>query len=887
MLTVLRLATRALEWTVLLPVRLVSLFFANVAFNPRLGFLRHIATAAAVFVLFALVLVYVVAPIRGYAGAHYLSDKLRYDAERWVATAIYDTRGDFAGTYDPRLDSQRDVNFTDTAIRIAGYTANPDHKSIPVRAVPNEYWRCLVFHEDRYLGTWRNPFGIDLIGVLKIPLTTIQRSIRRGRPSLGVGGSTLPMQFVRVIYKTPPSVTESPFGKLARKAREWWLAPVVYHELTRGGDLGPLQQWAANHLWLAQRTGGAPLHGVEVTSRIVFGKDAKDLSTAEQFVLASAVNKPIILLPGSDRLNRVRLDRWRYVVEVRARRCVAELIEDEEEQKRLLLELVNMASGPPDPIVRPRLQTALETHAPDYAKRAEANPRLRANVLLPAVRLGAREEMKQAYGFNWRAHVRGLTTSIDAAENLAFRQQIKTALTRLNAKYNGRLKPGFTLDPAKGGVDLALPDVVIAASDQRGRIVRYYETNQTAPYFGSVGARSATTGRYDATREGRAIASTGKILSAIAIANSGRDTATTPYLDTEAPARGLKTCRRKGDLRRMRSAEVAFACSLNRPLEWRTAKAGQKTMADLINAFAFNEPPLGPDGERTPPSTAAVRGLIAGAPRTVHHVSSVVLAALTRQGGIPQGLPSLIEGYDFTTDAAKKIMAEHTRRAIRPHDIIRPHAVPLLKRLLQSPLCYRANGRSHGTLKALANWCAARRPDLRLHFAKTGTQVNIDPDETVDVWATGGLQFTNGAAYSYVVMVGSGTPSRPFARALHSSQIAAPLLDVLLRDLARHARGNPVNRSPAQQIARVAEAQETAASTRDVAPVPSRRGTEVSTTAPKRTVRRKPSRKASLRMVVATTTHKPPNPFGSRSRNASQKRRAFSVEDVFRELSRR
>ena len=77
-----------------------------------------------------------------------------------------------------------------------------------------------------------------------------------------------------------------------------------------------------------------PLHGVEVTSQVVFGKEAKDLSTAEQFVLASAVNKPIILLEGSDRLNEVRLDRWRYIAEVRARTCAEKLITDEAEQKK-------------------------------------------------------------------------------------------------------------------------------------------------------------------------------------------------------------------------------------------------------------------------------------------------------------------------------------------------------------------------------------------------------------------------------------------------------------------------------------------------------------------------------------------------------------------------
>jgi len=45
-------------------------------------------------------------------------------------------------------------------------------------------------------------------------------------------------------------------------------------------------------------------------------------------VLASAVNKPIILLSGNDKLNAVRLDRWRYITEVRARTCAEKLIDD-------------------------------------------------------------------------------------------------------------------------------------------------------------------------------------------------------------------------------------------------------------------------------------------------------------------------------------------------------------------------------------------------------------------------------------------------------------------------------------------------------------------------------------------------------------------------------
>jgi membrane peptidoglycan carboxypeptidase len=790
MLAILRLLTRILEIVLAVPVRGVRLVTDLVAFNPRLGPLRHVATAAILYVIFAVVLVYAVAPLRGLIGATYMADKLTYDAERWLATAIYDSKGSFVGTFDPRLDSRRDVNYTDAAIEMGSYTANPDHKSIPVAEVPEHFWKCLLYHEDRYLGGPLNPFGIDLVGVLKIPYSTVKRSIALKRPSLGVGGSTLPMQFARVIYKTPPSSSEGGLTKLRRKFSEWWLAPVIYRSLTRGGDDTPLKQWAANHLWLAQRTGGSPLHGVEVTSQIVFGKEAKDLSIAEQYVLASAVNKPIILLEGSDKLNAVRLDRWRYITEVRARTCAEKLLDEGDTQKQTVFDLVQLAGGPPDPQVKPRLQHALDAHAPDHARRAQANPIIRANVLMPAARFGVREEMKQRYGYGWRDYVRGVTTTFDAAENLAFHAKVDATLTALDGKLAARLNPGFTLDPAKAGIAGNLPDVVVVASNTKGEIVRYYETGENAAYFGSVQAREAGSGRYDANRETRMIASTGKMLAAIGIANQQTDTTETLYLDTDAPAAGLETCKRGGGERHGRKAIVAFACSLNNPVANRTARVGQARIQALIDRFGFAMPPADANGNGTPPSTAVVLGQVAGAPRRVHQMSSVVLASLVglRNRAVPQ--PSLVKSYDYIKRDLDDLTADATAHTITPALVINRAANPLIKSLLEAPLCYSAFQTSHGTLKSLAHWCAARRPGMRLHFAKTGTQVNADPDASIDTWITGGLQFANGAAYSYVVLVGSGAPNQPFARAVHAADIA-PLAETLLADLEAHAKANP------------------------------------------------------------------------------------------------
>ena len=113
----------------------------------------------------------------------------------------------------------------------------------------------------------------------------------------------------------------------------------------------------------------------------------------------------------------------------------------------------------------------------------------------------------------------------------------------------------------------------------------------------------------------------------------------------------------------------------------------------------------------------------------------------------------------------------------------------MLKTLLQAPLCHTVAGQPAGTLKGLSHWCADRRSDLRLHFAKTGTSVGADIDATVDTWVAGGLQFASGQAYSYVVVVGTGSPSKPWSRRLHAAQVAQPLVEVLLEDLKGIGRG--------------------------------------------------------------------------------------------------
>src|SRR5262249_45147101 len=158
------------------------------------------------------------------------------------------------------------------------------------------------------------------------------------------------------------------------------------------------------------------------------------------------------------------------------------LIDDEATQKQVLFDLIGLAGGPPDPKLKPRLQETLERYAAPVAKRAEANPNVRAMALMPEALLAIREEMKQVWGYGWRNHVRGVTATIDPGENLAFRERVTATLAHIDKTWGARLSTGFTLDPAKATPDRRMPNVVVVVANQKGEIVRFYDAGLQPSY---------------------------------------------------------------------------------------------------------------------------------------------------------------------------------------------------------------------------------------------------------------------------------------------------------------------------------------------------------------------------------------------------------------------
>ncbi len=785
-----RFINRFFEGLFELPVKLIRLPIALLVAILDIRFWIRLLLGAIASVLFIMTLAYVAPVIWAPLGLKWFEPELDYFDQRSKGISLYDASGDYLGIFDPRMEP--DFNSTSKAIEWESFTAYPDHKSEHVDEVPPHYWACLRYLEDRNLGKpmislrrsfpfiqLGNLYGIDPNGLMRLPGKALLSLLGK---SSGGGGSTIAMQLARSYYASLPSRKETYFDKLKRKTSEWWLAPIIQRKLVRDGNYRPLQKWAANHLPLAQRVGGS-LYGVGLTSRIIFGKPSGDMTRAEQYVLAAAVNRPIqVLASKNPRVNRRRLRNWRHITAIRAQRCVNALVRDPGEQKNLTITLQTMSLEVPQARLTPDKEAELQLLSRSKGV-IRNNPVRRANHFAPAARFGARAEMVDLYGYEWRKYVARVDMTTNAAQNIRFREKLAKRLGKLDSRYRSRLGRRFTLDFMEPKRGRKVPDIIVAAADEKGRLVRYFEAGQNAHYYGSDTARDRLTGRYEREREGRAIASIAKMIGAVLIANDGEDTLNSKYLDTDAPSKGLETCRRKGGRRRLRRAETVFACSMSQPLAGRLFKLGQSTVRQSVERFGFNMPYAKSREDETPPSTAVGYGLVTGSPQKVHQMAAVILASLTGRGAKPVGLPTIVSNYSRTTRRSRATEKIETTSDIVPDRVIEPAGRGLLRALLSAPLCYEAAGRRQGTLKSQGKWCAKRHKDILLHFAKTGTQVTDDPDTTVDVWTAGGVQFSNGKSYSYVILVGSGSVGEPLGYRLHSSQLAAPLLGVLMEDL--------------------------------------------------------------------------------------------------------
>jgi membrane peptidoglycan carboxypeptidase len=748
-------------------------------------------------------------------GALLVNGKGRWNAFQFAdlrarAVAMYDSQGRYFGIVHPETENDHLGEF-DRGV-LAPFGASPDHKAVPVADAPPYFWRCVVYTEDRHRGEWRNRYGVDVLHLARLPVSSR-------------GGSTLEMQLARSMWKMH-SRNSNP---MLRKFHELSEAPVLNHYLVKGSDTEGLERWFSQHIPLVQGGGDeqGSIYGVYAAGQFLFGKRAEELDAAEQLVLAAAVRRPIA---------------WPADEEARAG-ILYDLIGVEKDMGRALLcasDKARLADGSrviPDARVRKRTRERLaELRVP--ANVGQTNPDFLAILrdegftaevpLVAPMRLGkelapnvqrevvaeltdlfapvaqaeatkaaapVRREPARLTGTHpWRGKVREVDVTLDVAENSRFRKKARTAAIALGETLSatGRFRTGALPVQelsADGALRLQEGDMplVIAAADETGRIVRYYNSSATTAYSGYGDTRQLIRGfgrgPYDRTNESRPVGSVAKLAAALLLAQGGEthpdktvSNACMPGLTQRCAGSDVGATPARVTLRR------AFGSSLN-PAVIRALGEGTtiEQVVTLMDALGFYLPA---QNRGTPVATNLALGRFAGRPRAVHWLAAAALsAAQGRTDAVTQ--PYFVERYRLIEPTAQGnyTFRQETpaRTSLEVHEGISAGGAKFLRAVLSQPVC----DAEHGTLRRLTAWCAAGRKDVTLHIAKTGS-VSSGPaggsyDES-DLWIAGGIEFSDGRSYSYVISLGAGSPRAAFAKELGGG-ILSPLADILLQDL--------------------------------------------------------------------------------------------------------
>ncbi|MGW4161288.1 transglycosylase domain-containing protein [Streptomyces sp. NPDC004788] len=165
-----------------------------------------------------------------------------------------------------------------------------DRENVSLARVPLPVQRAVLAAEDRDFHT--SP-AVDPRAMLRATWNTLTG---KGRQS----GSTITQQYVKNYYLGQEQT-------LTRKAKEFFIALRLGREKSKAEILEG---------YLNTSYFGRNAYGIQAAARAYYGKDAKDLDTAEGAYLASLLNAPNAYDVASHPENRDRaLARWRYVLD--------------------------------------------------------------------------------------------------------------------------------------------------------------------------------------------------------------------------------------------------------------------------------------------------------------------------------------------------------------------------------------------------------------------------------------------------------------------------------------------------------------------------------------------------------------------------------------------
>lgn len=694
---------------------------------------------------------------------------------RALGTALYDSKGRFLGILPGQLDPAGD------------YDVDEDHKALRLHTVPRGWWQVLVALEDEHFGTWRSWGGIDFVavaaGFTRFGLNRVGLGSTRGR-----GGSSLAMQLVRSISHIDPSRSRT----FARKLLELKDAPILYDALGTAG----FKRWLAMHVPLVTGTRnsrmGQPIYGLRAASLILYGKEPKDLNLAQQAIFAAAFKQPILV--ASDRDHRglrardiiwwrlklraalgilkasgsddplVRRLKTRMALRTKVKpvpaSAIAPIVSASEATAlepligpRRVLALKRLGGmAAPTPQISPDLEPLLPKDA-NRRFRVIANPTARALYFARPMLGQVIGELQDSFGRDWRQKADTVRLTVDVVRNARFTAAVRAQL----ARYQRDIGAGISL-PLTGRGAAERAQVVIAIADANARLVLFFQNAEDRVYAGDQWKRDAR-GRYDPSRENRHIASLGKVLVALHLAQVDpldkrycnirykRPSLGTFVRNASAPRIGYARCR---GVARVTPRQV-FARSLNLPLIHRLSFKEERALRRLVKLFGFRRVQDAMLKEALP------LGIVSGAPRTSHRMMHAVALGISGAAG-RTALPHIIDGVRIWSaergfETAKRRAAPGSSLKGYRRYFVKDTAREYLRTVLSAPVSH-----PRGTFRALNDVTARCNSQVSMHLAKTGTSTTNTGDVR-DKFAAGAVRL-DGRFYSYFAMIGAGNPHR-------------------------------------------------------------------------------------------------------------------------------
>lgn len=680
--------------------------------------------------------------------------------------AIVDRKGELVGAAPGfrQVTAGGTGDVTDDEARMA---------ALMVRDVPSVWWDVAVALEDRRFGKFGWVYGIDL---LALPSVLIGSR----------GGSTLPMQVVGNLSGDKAREVDGRKGnrmsriviKLKRKLRELSSTPSLVAS-TSGDDYLWLKRLAATHLPVIHGEIGGSTVGIASGAWVMFGKTPSELGPGEAAIFAAALKRNITIRKLTD--EKVLRD-WAFVKDRAKRGLKLAYPEADPRRSQGISEIDAMPETPP---------LFFNDALPLTAR---AHVVYRRAILARTVTTEAQAELADRYGLTTLREMplRGYSLTLSSMDNFHFKQRMDSIAAAVTEKLGRECKlfisltrEGFaetTYRQITGRPHCAPPDlpvieraqVLAVLANERGEIVRFYQSGSYEPIYAGVIGRGSNDGRYKPEAEIRDVGSVAKVLAAILLAREG-DSPDKRYcreffdgrLDSDGTT-GAESCVSPGA---MIDAREAFARSSNLAILWRLRRISKEKLTGIVTDFGFKLPTT------VDPAYAIAFGLIQAAPQQVHNLMHSVGRVVLGRGNAGPPIHvihqlDLSDALPVRPAATSKISAQLP--AYLTDDNARAYVRDVLTAVLSHPT---------GTMRFLRAYTpAGSHGTVSAHIGKTGTPVG-ENNMVSDKLVTGSL-IQNGHYYSYLFLVRAANPGKvPLGRHLKADHFA-PMITALLEEIA-------------------------------------------------------------------------------------------------------